>query len=69
MISLNPYDSPLFIYLFIYCPFRAAPTVYAGSQASGQMGAVAGGLCHSHSNTRSEPQLRPTPQLTVMPDF
>ena len=33
--------------------FRAAPTAYWGSQARGQIGAVAAGLCHSHSNTRS----------------
>ena len=59
----------LFIYLFIYCPCRAAPTVYAGSQARGQIGALAAGLYHSHSNARSEPQLQPTPQLIVMPDL
>ena len=29
---------------------------------------VAAGLCHSHSNTGSEPRLQPTPQLTAMPD-
>ena len=56
-------------YLFIYfCLFRAAPTAYQGSQARGPIGAVATGLHHSHSNTGSEPHLRPTPQLTVMPD-
>ena len=32
----------LFIYLFIvFCPFRAAPTAYGGSQARGLIGAVA----------------------------
>ena len=30
--------------------------------------AVAASLCHSHSNTRSEPHLRPTPRLTATPD-
>jgi len=37
-------------------------------QARGPIGAVAAGLHHSHSNARSEPCLRPTPQLTAMPD-
>ena len=34
----------------------------------GRIGAVAASLCHSHSNTRTKPCLRPTPQLTAMPD-
>ena len=38
-----------------FCPFRAAPTAYGGSQAMGPMGAVAAG--HSHSHERSEPHL------------
>ena len=41
---------------------------YGGSQARGIVGAVAAGLCHSHSNARSEPHLRPTSQLTATPD-
>jgi len=45
----------LFIYLFIYCLFRATPVAYGGSQARGLIGAVAAGLCHSHSNAGSEP--------------
>ena len=32
------------------------------------IGEVAAGLRQSHSNTRSEPCLRPTPQLTATPD-
>ena len=32
---------------------RVAPTAYGGSQARGRIGAVAAGLHHSHSNTRS----------------
>ena len=39
---------------------------YGGSQARGQIGATAAGLCHS--NTGSEPHLRPIPQLTATPD-
>ena len=41
---------------------------YVGSQAKGPVGAVSAGLGHSHSNARSEPRLRPTPQLTATPD-
>ena len=53
---------------FIFVFFRAALVAYAGSQARGRIGSVAAGLHHSHSNIRSEPRLRPTAQLTAMPD-
>ena len=54
-----------FIYLFLsFVLFMAAPVAHGGSQAGGLIGAVAPGLRHSHSNARSEPRLRPTPQLT-----
>ena len=39
------------------------PRAYAGSQARGLIGAIATGLRQSHSNTRSELRLQPTPQL------
>ena len=55
----------LFLFFLL---FRAAPMVYGGSQATGQIGAVAVGLCHSHSHVGSELRLRPTPQLTARPD-
>ena len=42
---------------------------YGDSQARGQVRATAANLCHSCSNEGSEPRLRPTPQLTAMPDF
>ena len=59
----------LFIYLFVrFCLFRAAPMAYGSSQARDRVGAVAASVHHSHSNTRSEPHLRPTPQLTATPD-
>ena len=61
----------LYIYLFIFCLFafsRATPVAYGGSQARGQIGAVADGLHHSHSHVGSEPRLGPTPQLTATPD-
>ena len=41
---------------------------YGGSQARGQIGAVAAGLRHSHSNARFEPHLQPMPQLTATMD-
>ena len=62
----------LFIYLFIYfCLFAiswAAPAAYGGSQARGLIGATVASLRQSHSNAGSEPRLRPTPQLTAIPD-
>ena len=53
---------------FVFCPFRATPAAYRGSQARGRIGAAAPGLCQSHSNEGSEPRLRPTPQLMATPD-
>ena len=41
------------------CLFRAAPKAYGGSQARGQIGAVANGLRHSHSNARAKLHLQP----------
>ena len=53
-----------FLFLFVF-PFfgllRAETVAYGGSQAKGRMGAVAASRHHSHSNTRSEPNLQPTP--------
>ena len=57
-----------FLFFLVFCPFRAAPSAYGGSQARGLIGATAAGLYHSHSNTGSEPCLRPTPQLMATPD-
>ena len=61
-----------FIYLFfffVFLPFLGPlPAAYAGSQVRGLIGAVASGLRHSHSNAGSKPHVRPTPQLTAMPD-
>ena len=42
---------------FFFCLFRAVPLARGNSQARGQIGAVAAGLHHSHSNTGSEPHL------------
>ena len=55
-------------HFLLACFFRAAPTAYGGSQASGQIGAAAAGLRQSHSNAGSKPHLPPTPQLTATPD-
>ena len=58
-------------YDFFFCLFAiswATLVAYGGSQARGLIGAVAAGLCHSHSNAGSEPCLQPTPQLTAMLD-
>jgi len=67
-----------FFFFFFFCLFVvivvvvaiswAAPAAYGGSQARGQIGAVATGLRQSHSNAGSEPHLQPTPQLTATPD-
>ena len=50
------------------CPFRAAPVAYVSCQVRGQIGAIVASLCHSHSNSRPEPHLQPTPQLTATLD-
>ena len=53
---------------FILLLFRAAPAAYGGSQARGQIGAIAASLHHSHSNAESKARLRPTSQPMTMPD-
>ena len=55
--------------LFFFLVFsKAAPTAYRGSQARGLIGAVAGGLHHSHSSAGSGRCMRPTPQFMAMLD-
>ena len=59
-------------FIFYFCLFAiswASPAAHGGSQARGRIGAVATSLCQSHSNTGSQPCLRPTPQLTAMQDL
>ena len=51
-----------------FLSFRVPPMAYGGSQARGQIGGIAASLHHSHSNTRSEPHLLLTPQLTATLD-
>ena len=40
-----------FFFFFFFLLFRAAPTVYGGSWARGQIRATSTSLRHSHSNT------------------
>ena len=53
----------LSFFFFFLLLFRATPVAHGDSQARGPIGAVAASLHHSHGNVRSEPGLRPTPQL------
>ena len=53
---------------FSFSPFRATPVAYGGSQARDPIRAIAAGLCHSNSNDRSKPHLKPTAQLTATLD-
>ena len=43
------------VVVVVFFLFRATPAAYGDSQARGQIGAVAAGLCHS--NTGSKPRL------------
>ena len=57
-----------FFFFGLFAFSRATHSAYGVSQARGQIGAVAAGLCQSHSNAGSEPCLQPTPQLTATLD-
>ena len=54
--------------IFVFFLFRATLAACRNFWARGGIGAAAMGLCHSHSDARSEPHLQPTPQLTATPD-
>ena len=60
-------DRLIFVCLFVLL-FRAKHAGYGSSQARDQIRAVAASLHHSHSNSGSQPRLRPTPQLTATLD-
>ena len=64
---LNQKDSREHLLISFYFE-GAVPTANGSSQASGQIGATAAGIHHSHSNQGSEPLLWPTPQLAATPD-
>ena len=53
---------------FFFFLFRAALTAYGGSQARGPIGATATSLVTATATWDPKPCLRPTPQLTAMPD-
>ena len=54
--------------LLLLLLFRGTLAAHGGSQARGLRGAAAAmGLHGSRSNARSDPRLRPSPQLTAMP--
>ena len=52
----------------IELPFWGDGGACGSSQARGHIGTVAAGLCHSHTTTRSELWLQPTPQLIATQD-
>ena len=52
----------------MYFFFRPACAAYGSFQGRGQIGFVAAGLYHSHSNVGSEPPLQLTPQVTATQD-
>ena len=62
--NLHGFCFSVTFYLF----FRPSPAAYESRQTTGLIRAATAGLCHSQSNTGSQPHLRPTPQLPVMPD-
>ena len=57
-------------FCFFFLIFRAALAAHGGFQARGQIGATAASHSHSHSHSKagSQLRLRPTLQLTAMPD-
>ena len=67
-LRIDIFSNYMFEIRFFSFLFRAAPMTYGSSQARGRIGATGTGLCHSHSNARSEPHLQPTPQLMEMPN-
>ena len=58
-----------FFFFFLSFVFCLCLIAYGGFQARGLIRAIAAGLRHSHSNTRSELCLRPTPELMETPDL
>ena len=55
-------------FLFFSFLFRVIPVAYGSSQARGQIRAAAASLHHNQGNARSEPHLRPPPQLLATLD-
>ena len=59
LLGIYPKKTKILIFFFFF--FKAAPVAYGVSHARGPTGAIAAGL--GHSNAKSEPPLRPKPQL------
>ena len=57
-----------YLSFFFLFSFLGLHPRHMGFPGHGLIRAVADGLHHSHSNDRSEPRLRPTPQLMATPD-
>ena len=59
-----------YLFIFVFLPFFLGLHLrhMEVPKLKGQIRAVAAGLYHSHSNTRSEPRLQPTPQLMETSD-
>ena len=69
IVSLPQWNVIRFFFVFLFLSFRATPMAYGDSQARGPIGAIAASLHYGHSNARSKPRLRPTPQLMATPDL
>ena len=72
-LILKPYFKiGLFVFFFFFFGLsvfsRATPMACGGSHARGLIRTIATGLHQSHSNTRSELCLQPTPQLMATQD-
>ena len=65
MLTAQNQESAFF---FPFCLFRAKTLAYEGSQARGQIRAIATSLHQRHSNTESKQRLQPAPQPMAMPD-
>ena len=67
IVIVSMQEELFFFFFCLFAIFWAAPAACGGSQARGQIGAVATSLRQSHSNSGSKPRLQPTPQLTATP--
>ena len=48
--SMTTINGLIYLFIYLFLLFRAVPAAYGSSQASGQIGAAAAGLHHSHSS-------------------
>ena len=67
--SFHTHFSFFLSFFFFFLPFlELLPRHMEAPRLGDLITAVAVSLCQSHSNTGSEPSLRPTSQLTATPD-